>query len=228
MRDCRIANVSLIGRVEQNDRSVGQRVLYPSLKLGPRGRGPGGVVRRAQVNDVHVLLGRLRDEPVLGRAWQVSNPCVGTRGIGLARVARHDVGIHINGVHWIGDGQTIGSPHDVEDRPAIALRTVAHKDLIVGHVEAVGPEIILGNGRPQPLVALLGAIALEGAPHGHLIHRLVQGGNHGCRQRLGHVADAAPNQPGGRCRIGVIERLHPPSDFRKQITRLELEIIVVE
>ena len=92
----------------------------------------------------------------------------------------------------------------------------------------MGPEIILGNGRPQPLIALLGAIALEGAPHGHLIHRLVQSGNHGCRQRLGHVADAAPNQPGGRCRIGVIERLHPPSDFRKQITRLELEIIVVE
>ena len=228
MRDCRIANIGLIGRVEQNDRSVGQRVLHPSLKLGPRGRGPGGVVRRAQVNDVYVLLGRLRNEAVLGGARQVGDPRIGAGGIRLAGVAHHDIGVHIDRVHRIGDGQTIGRPHDVEDCPAIALRTVAHKDLIVGHVDAASPKIILGNGRPQPLIALFRSVALEGAPHGHLIHRLVQSGDHSSREGFGHIADAAPNQPGSRCRVGVIERLHPPSDFRKQITRLELEIIVVE
>ena len=48
------------------------------------------------------------------------------------------------------------------------------------------------------------------------------------RQRLGHVADAAANQPLGRIRIRLAKFAHPPRDLGKEIAGLELEIVVVQ
>jgi hypothetical protein len=48
------------------------------------------------------------------------------------------------------------------------------------------------------------------------------------RERLGHVTDSASNQPLGCFRIGFAKFAHSARDFRKQISGLKLQIILVQ
>ena len=69
------------------------------------------------------------------------------------------------------------------------------------------------NGVAQEFVALFRTVAAERFAPGHLIDRLVHGLDGRGRQRLGHVANAAADQP--FCGVGVLLAKDPdaPSDF---------------
>ena len=107
MRDRRVADVGLVGRIEEDDRLVRARVFHPRLELRARGHGAGRVVRKAEVNDVHLLCGRLGDEAVLRGALQIDEAGVRAALIRLAGVAGHDVRIDIDGIDRVGDGDAI-------------------------------------------------------------------------------------------------------------------------
>ncbi len=81
---------------------------------------------------------------------------------------------------------------------------------------------------PQEIAALFVAVAAKGLAHGKLIHRRLHCRHRGRRQRLGHVADSAADQP--FCGLGIrfAKLFHPPPDLGKKVTRLELEIIFVQ
>ena len=52
--------------------------------------------------------------------------------------------------------------------------------------------------------------------------------DHGGRQRLGHIADAAADQPLRRFGIRIAKGFHAAGDFGEKVTGFELEVIVVE
>lgn len=62
---------------------------------------------------------------------------------------------------------------------------------------------------------------------GQIIHGLVHGFNSRHGKRLRHIADAAANQPFGRLRMGFGKRIHATPYFREQISRLQLEEVIV-
>ena len=71
-------------------------------------------------------------------------------------------------------------------------------------------------------------VAAKSLAHGKLIYRRLHRRYCRRRQRFGHVADTATDQ--ALCGLGIrlTKLLHPPSDFREKVTRLELEIIFVQ
>lgn len=62
---------------------------------------------------------------------------------------------------------------------------------------------------------------------GQIIHGPVHGFNSRHGKRLRHIADAAANQPFGRLRMGFGKRIHAAPYFREQISRLQLEEVIV-
>ena len=143
-------------------------------------------------------------------------------------MAGHDVRVHIDGIHRVADGDFVFGAENIEDVAAIAFGAVADENFIVGNLHSPVAKIIFGNRGAQPVVALLRAIALEGFAHGHFVHGPVHGGNHGRRQRFGHVADAAADEAFGRIGVGLAKSFHPPADFREQIPGLEFQVMIIE
>jgi hypothetical protein len=204
------------------------RIGDPRLELCARGHGASRVVREAEVNDVDVLLRRFGDEVVFRRAVQIHEPGVGAAVAGFAGVPGHDVRVDIHGIYRVRDGDLVLAPEDIEDVAAIALRTVAHEDFVVRDFEALRAIVVLRDGVAEPLVTLLGPVAVEAFARGHVVHGLVHRRGDGSGQGFGHVADAAADDALGGFRIRFAEDLHAPRDLGEKITGLELEIVVVE
>ena len=175
-----------------------------------------------------MLLGRGGDESVGRLAREIHQPPVSPRLVRLPGVAGHHVGVHIDGVNGVADGDFVFVAENIKDVAAIALGAVTDKNFVVGHFQPLVAEIVLGDGVAQPIIALFRAVALEALSRAHFIHRPVHGGHHGRGQWLGHIADAAADQPFGGIRMGIAERLHPAPDFREQVAGLEFQVIVVE
>ena len=91
-------------------------------------------------------------------------------------MAGHDVGVDVDGVDGIHDGNAIVVAQDVEDVAAVALRSVGNEDLVVRHVETPVAVIVLGDRGAEKLVSLLGSVAVESPVGSHLVdggvHRL--------------------------------------------------------
>ena len=168
-----IADVSLVSRVEEDERLVRPRVIDPRLELRARRDGAGRVVRKAEIDHVHLFRRRLGDEAVLRGALQIDEPRIRAALVALAGVAGHDVRIDIDGIDRVGDRDAVLVAEDVEDVAAIALRAVADEDLVIRDLDALRAEIILRDRVPQPLVTLLRAVAVKAFARRHLVHRLV-------------------------------------------------------
>lgn len=228
MGNGRVRDVGLVGGIEEDDGLVREGVGHPRLELRARGDGTRGVVRRAKINDVRVLFRRLGDEAVGRRAGQIDQAGVGAVRVGVAGVAGHDVGIDIDRIDGVADGDFVLVPENVEDVAAIAFGAVADEDFVVGDFEAVVAEIVFGNGAAQEVVALLGAVAAEGGAARHFIDGAVQRRDDGGRERLGDIADAAADEAFGGVGVGVAEGFHAPADFGKEVAGFEFEVVVVE
>ena len=61
------ADEGFVGGIEQNQRVVGERIIYPFLQLGLGQSGSRRVVGVAEVDDVDALVRNLRDEVVRRR-----------------------------------------------------------------------------------------------------------------------------------------------------------------
>src|SRR6185295_17058594 len=70
------ADEGLVGGVEQDDRFVLARVFHPAGQRRAREHRAGGVVGRAEVNDVDVAIGQGRVEAVFRRGGQVDQTAV--------------------------------------------------------------------------------------------------------------------------------------------------------
>ena len=228
MRDLRLGNVSLIGRVVEEYRSVLQRVIHPANQLRAGGDRAGRIVWITEVNDVQYFVRNLRHETIGGGAGQIKQSLVCAGFVRPARVAGHHVGIDVNGIYRVHQADFVLLPEDVQNISAIAFRTVGDKDFIVGNLEPAIAIVILRDGAPQKLVTLLGAVSVKRVAPAHLIHRFMQGGNGRRRQRFGDITDATMNQPRRRLRIPFAKDFDAPGDFRKKIARFQFQIMIVQ
>ena len=72
----RIADVSLVGSIEEDKGLMPPRVFNPGGQLCAGGHGARGIVRKAEIDDVHDFRRRLGNEAILGRAAQVGESAV--------------------------------------------------------------------------------------------------------------------------------------------------------
>src|SRR5438067_5909137 len=75
-RDRGIADVSLVGGVEENDRFMLARVIYPARELRARRHRARRIVRKTKVDDVDGLGGRLGHKSIFRAARQVGDAFV--------------------------------------------------------------------------------------------------------------------------------------------------------
>ena len=228
MRNLRVGNVRLVSGVVEEDRFVLQRVIDPGGELFAPGDGAGWIVRITKVNEVHFVLRNFRHEIVGRGARQINQLLVRPRFVRRARVAGHDVGIHIDRIDRVLQGDFVLVAENVENVCAIAFRAVGHKNFVVGNVQPAVAIIVLRNRAPQKIVALFGAVTVEGFPVAHFVHGLVQGVDDRRRQRFGHIADAAANQAFGGSGVLVAKDFNAPGDFREQVARFQFQIMMVQ
>ena len=225
-RDLRVLDEGLVGGVEENDRIVLLRILHPGFELGAGGDGTGRVVGEAEIDEVGFFVRNVRDKLVSGIAGQVEQAGVSAVLIGVAGIAGHHVGVHVNRIDRVGDGDDVALAEDVEDVAGIALRAIRDENF-VGRDAEVG-ELVVDDCLAEELVALLGPVAFEGLATGHFLNAIVHRLNHGGGQRLGYIADATADDAGGLVRIFSGINPHPAGDFREQVTGFELEEIGID
>ena len=114
-------NECLVSGIEENDRIILLGVLHPSLELLASRDSTGGVVRKAEVDDVGFLGGHIGDEAVGRIALEIKQAGVGAFFIGIAGVAGHDIGVDIDRVNRIGDGDGVAVPEDIENVAGVAF-----------------------------------------------------------------------------------------------------------
>ena len=139
-----------------------ERVGDPRLQLVEGIDRASRVVGGAEVDEVGVDVGiGHRQKAVFSVGIEVEH---------LAAV--HDVGVDVDGVDGVGDKHDVADVEQVGDVADIALRAVADENLIRVEGDAVSGVIAL-NGAAQEIVALLGAVPVEGGGVRHLVDRAV-------------------------------------------------------
>lgn len=68
--------------------------------------------------------------------------------IGFPRVPCHDIGIHIDGINGVGNGNAVAVAKNIEDIPCVALGAVGNKNFTGINVAAAGLEVVGGNFFP--------------------------------------------------------------------------------
>ena len=223
-----VLDEGLVGGIIKDDGAVGFGVGDPGFKLRAGGGGSGRVVWVAEIDEVHRLTRDLRDETVFRGALHIVQARVGTGFIGIARIASHDVGVHIDRVNGVSDGDFVAVSEDVQDVACIALAAIRDEDFIRVHIQATGLVVVVSDGITQEVVALFRTVATEAGAVAHFIHRLVHGFTGGVRQSLGHIANATADQALRCVGVGLGEGFHTTCDFWEEISGFELEVVFVE
>ena len=192
--------------------------------MGLGGDRACGIVGEAKVNQVGRSVRHGGHVTVGGGGIEVGDARVTTVDVGTG-ASRHDVGVDINGINRIGDGEADVRGEDLLDVAAIALRTVGDEDLVGLDPAAARLEIVLRDGLAQEGVALFGAVALERLAPAQFVGAGVQGRHAHGRQRLGDVADAEPDDR--PLRVGLLKGGDAPGDVAEQIGGLQLGEIFV-
>ena len=225
MRNLRIADVGLIGGIEENDGIVCEGVFDPSRELGARGGGACGVVRVAEINEIHFFVRNLRHEAVLCIAWQIDQTAVEAVFIGIAGVSSHDIGIHIDGINWVHHGNAIVITKNIQDISAVAFGSIGNKNFVIRDLKTARAVVVFRDGVSQKLIPLLGPVSPEAAALAHFIDGLVHGLANGGRKGLGHIADAATDESGRAFGIGVGEGFDAAIDLGKKVTGFEFKVV---
>jgi hypothetical protein len=81
----------------------------------------GRIVREAKINDIRVFARRFRHKIILHRAGQIKNAFVAAVGANRAGVARHHIGIDVNRINRVGDGDFVLLAENIEDVTAVTF-----------------------------------------------------------------------------------------------------------
>src|SRR6185369_5746618 len=146
--------------------------------------------------------------------------------VGLAGAADHDVGVVVDRVDRVADGHHVVQGEDVQDVGAVALGAVGDEHLLGLQADTQRLVGFLDDGVDQPVVALLRAVAGEMLGGAQVVHGVVEGLQHGRRQRAGHVADAQADDLGGR--VGLGEGAHAAADLGEQVAGFKFQVVVVD
>ena len=133
-----LADEGLVGGVEQDDRLVLAGVLHPAGQRGARQHRAGGVVGRAEVDEVDLPVGQRRVEAVLGGGGQVDQPAVAAAGVGGAGAAGHDVGVDVDRVDRVGHRHHVVDGEDLLHVARVALGAVGDEHLVGGDLRRPG------------------------------------------------------------------------------------------
>ena len=116
-----VLNEGLVGGIVEDDGIVGFGVGNPGFELLAGSGGAGRVVWVAEVDQVGLFIRDGGHKAILGGAGEVDEALVGAIFISFAGVASHDVGVYINGVDGVGDGDFVILAKDVEDVAGVAF-----------------------------------------------------------------------------------------------------------
>ncbi len=200
-------------------------ILDPPSELFTRGHGTGRVVGETQVNQVDMLCGDRGHEVVLCSRWDIDQPGKPPSLVGRSRAPRHDVGIDINRVDRVGDGDFVVGPENLQDVSSIAFRAVRNEHLVGLDRRAARCKIVRYDRISQKIIALFGAISAKCRTHGHFVDRIVPRLDNGARQRFGDVANSQANDL--RLRMIGAEFGDAPADLGKQISGFQFAIVFV-
>ena len=185
----RVADVGLIGGIEEDERVVLQRVVHPAAQFLLGDDGARGVIRKAEVDDIHgTALGQFGHETVLGRGGHVAH--VGPTAVAIgATAAYHHIRVDIDGVDGVGHADEVVPVEQLLEVAGIALRAVIDEDLIEAEAHSARGKVVLQNSFAQEVVALLGAIAAKTFLGAHFIDGEVHGLAHGRTKGLRDITD---------------------------------------
>ena len=125
-------------------------------------------------------------------AFEIRDTLVATVDI-RSGASRHHVGVDIDRVDRVGNREPDVSGENLLDVAAVALGSVGHENLVRLNPTAARGIVMLRDRLAEKGIALLGTVALEALPPGHLIGRRVQRLDANRRKRFGDVANAEPD-----------------------------------
>ena len=220
-----IADVRFVGAVEEDDGLVGLRVGDPLGELGSGGDGAGGVVGKTEIDEIGGDAGDGGNITVGRSAIEVGDALVAAVDVGSG-AAGHDVGVDVDGVDGIGDGELHILRKNFLNIPTVALRAVGDENFVGVDLASAGGVVVGGDGLAEEGVALLRAVALEGGALGHFVRRGVHRLDAHGRERFGDVTDAEADD--GLRRIGGNVGAHALGDIAEEIGGLELGVVFVD
>src|SRR5438309_9861366 len=123
----------------------------------------------------------------------MENASVAAIGPDWSGMPRHDVGIDVNWINRIGNGDLILLAQNIEKVTAVAFRAIRQENFVIRDFDSAIAIIKLRDFAAEEFVALLGAIATERFTlpefFGCCFHCL----DCSSRQGLGYVADPTTN-----------------------------------
>lgn len=133
-----IGDERLVGCVEEDHGVVGQGVIDPLLQLFPGGDRAGRVVGETEIDDVRLFGRQGRDEVVCLGAGEIDDPLVVALLVRIAGAADHDVGVVVDRVDRVTDGNPVVQGEDVQNVGAVAFGTVGDENLVGPEGDAQG------------------------------------------------------------------------------------------
>ena len=148
-RNLRIADISLIGGIVEDQRIVFQRVVHPLPQLLFRNHRSRWVVGVTQIDHVHVaVLGNAGRKAVLSRTGHIHHVCPASVLEGAAS-AYHHVGVDIDGIDRVGHADEVIPVQQLLNVSCIRLRTVVDKHLVDVEMDATWQKIVLQDRLTQ-------------------------------------------------------------------------------
>ncbi len=138
MGDARLGDEGLVGCVKKDNRALGIGIVHPGLQLCLGGHHAGGVVGVAEIDDINFFLGDGRGKVVCLGAGQIDKTFVVAFVVCFAGSADHDIGVVVDRIYRIADGDLVCQGKDIEDIGAVAFGAVGDEDLRRQKVHAKG------------------------------------------------------------------------------------------
>ena len=140
-----IPDKGFVSGIVQYNGPVGRGVIHPSLELIAGDGRTGGVVGKTQVDQIHRFRGQIGDKSILGVAVEIDNARV-TPIAALPGSAGHHIGVQVNRIDRIGNGDAGVGVENFLDVGGVALGAVADEDLIGMDVGTPGLKVVGSNG----------------------------------------------------------------------------------
>ena len=199
-------------------------IIYKRLKLRSICHSTRWIIRTANIDQIHFLVWYIGYKAVLFFTRHINQSFI-LIVHSLARPSGNHIAINIYRIRRVLYSNHIIHAKNRLDICRIRLGPIAHKNL--RRIE-LNPVFCIAFRQSFPHLRLalpaigIAAIRLHTR---HLIHRIVQTGNHAFGQRLGRIANAQSHY--GYLWMGIEKNLRPPRNLGKQIPRSQFVIICV-